>query len=195
MNVFHGRNRAVAVVIASIPERFNMLLRAMESVRTQTLGPVETRIVIGMPRLKAYKAACEVDAEFVTWLDDDDYMLPDHLETLVRGQRATGADMVYTRSVQRTSEGQERIIGEEFGYDKLWGWDFIGNAFMYRTSLVREMGGFPSARKSPWGAIHFETARLGAKFHFVDHEPTVVVNVHDGNLTNKVKLNEDNPNE
>lgn len=190
MQVYQGRRRSVAVVIASLWERGDMLTRAIDSVRGQTLGPVETRIVIGMPRLRAYRAACEVDAEFVTWLDDDDYMLPDHLEVLVQGQKDSGADMVYTRSVQKTLDGRERIFGEEFATEKLWGFDFIANAFMYRTSLIREMGGFPSARKSPWGAIHFEGVRLGAKFHFIDHEPTLIVNVHDGNLTNKEELND-----
>lgn len=189
--VYRGRNRAVAVVIASVWERGELLQRAIESVRNQTIGPVETRIVIGMPRLKAYHAACDVDAEYVTWLDDDDYMLPNHLETLVTGARASGADVIYTKSRQETPDGRSRVIGEEYAEHKLWEWDFIANAYIYRTELVRKMDGFPSARTSAWGAIHFKALALGAKFHFVDvDEPTLVITIHDGNVTNKVKLND-----
>lgn len=186
---YQGRRRSVAVVIASIWERGDLLARAIESVRNQTIGPVETRVVIGMPRLRAYHAACDVDAEFVTWLDDDDYMLPDHLETLVNGQRESGADVVWTRSIQR-SEERDTPQGFDVPPEKLWEFDYIANAYIYRTSLVREIGGFPSANQSAWGAIHFEAMRLGAKFHFVDHEPTLIIDLHAGNMTNKAKLNE-----
>lgn len=189
--IYRGRNRSVAVVIASIPERHDMLLRAMDSVSAQTIGPVETRVVIGMPRLRAYKTALEVDAEFVTWLDDDDYMLPNNLEVLVEGQRRSGADVVYTKSLQRDVDGNEMVLGEDVPVEKLWEWDYIANAFMYRTSLVRTMGGFPSPRTSPWGAIHFRAMELGARFHFVDvEEPTLIINLHEGNMTNKAEAME-----
>jgi GT2 family glycosyltransferase len=90
---------SITVAIPSIPPRENYLKRAIASVMAQTLLPDHISVAVddrgeGAPatRNRAWRA---YDSEWVAFLDDDDELLPHHLEHLVQVADETGADMVY----------------------------------------------------------------------------------------------------
>ena len=89
----------ITVITATIPGRDLLLQRAVNSVKAQTLQP--ERHAIMLDQHKAGGAAildlllAEVTTEYVAVLDDDDELLPNHLELCYSKIKETGADMVY----------------------------------------------------------------------------------------------------
>lgn len=169
----------VAVVIASLWERHEMLTRALESVRNQDVGRPETHVVLGLERLPAYDAGLHVEAPFVTWLDDDDYWTPNHLGAMLTAQRRDDADVVYCKGII-VQDKRQTIFGADPPDELPTDYDFIYGGFMYRSELLRELGGFP--RTDLGGSLHMRAWKLGAKFAFTRSvDPTLVVNYHGAN--------------
>lgn len=90
----------ITIVTPSLPTRTFALVRALRSASRQTLPPAALSVAIdlegqgGAPtRQRALEAA---QTEWVAFLDDDDSLKPDHLETLYTHAVDTGADMVYS---------------------------------------------------------------------------------------------------
>lgn len=74
-----------------------------------TLGPVRLVRSGGAGRSRAAQAGLEAaSGEFVNFLDDDDELLPGHLESLVAAQRRTGARVVHSDVVQVALEDDGR---------------------------------------------------------------------------------------
>lgn len=92
--------KGITVVIPTIPPRAKMLARAVTSVERQTLRPYDV-IVQGdadhdgaaVTRQRGLEA---VETEWVAFLDDDDEMLPGHLEALAMSARWQCVDMVFS---------------------------------------------------------------------------------------------------
>lgn len=89
----------ITVCIPTIPPRSQLLLRAVSSIAAQTLPPVALSIALdnvgvgaGPTRTRAMRAAT---TEWIAFLDDDDEMMPHHLDTLVRAQKDSGADVIW----------------------------------------------------------------------------------------------------
>lgn len=89
----------ISVCIPSIPPRGHLLPRAIASVAGQTLPADEIIVEVdreghgaAISRDKALRAAT---SEWVAFLDDDDELLPQHLEHLLAHAESTGADMVF----------------------------------------------------------------------------------------------------
>ena len=84
------------MIIPTIPERAELLTRAVASVTAQTLQPDEIAIAVARPDEPAWstrqRALDMVTADFVACLDDDDEFLPHHLERCAAWQADTGAD-------------------------------------------------------------------------------------------------------
>lgn len=153
-----------------------MLARALESVRIQSVGQIQARVVLGLPRLEAYNVGLDAKTEFVTWLDDDDYWYPNHLAVLAE---KADADVIY-------SKGQvgNKVIGKDLPLENLVDGDFIGNGYLYRTQVFRDIGGYPleDGLTRPYGSLHWRAWKAGAKFQFADSpKPTMLVNIHGGN--------------
>ena len=89
----------IAACIPSIPVRGGMLLNAIGSVNRQTRPVDEISIAIDNGRLGASdtrnRAWRNTSADWVAFLDDDDWWLPSHIERLEATQIETGADVVY----------------------------------------------------------------------------------------------------
>lgn len=90
----------ISVVIPTIPPRAHLLQRALTSVEAQTFSPAAI-IVESDPEATGSSAtrnrALErVETEWVAMLDDDDELLPHHLEKLHATAVETGADLVYS---------------------------------------------------------------------------------------------------
>jgi len=95
-------NPKIAVITPSIPTRSALLKRAMRSVDMQTLPPWEIQVAIdenreGAPATRQ-RALDEVapECDWIAPLDDDDEMMPFHLEALYDHALETDADYVYS---------------------------------------------------------------------------------------------------
>lgn len=90
---------SVTVVIPSIPPRGHLLQRALKSVWNQT-SPVDA-IVVAYDNHKEgawvnrWNGAQSVRTKWTAFLDDDDELMPNHIEHLMYCAQATDADMVW----------------------------------------------------------------------------------------------------
>jgi glycosyltransferase involved in cell wall biosynthesis len=166
-------------VIPTIPGREDLLARAVASVKDQTLPPAELRIQVDRDRRGAAwcrnEALARVDTAFVAWLDDDDTLLPDHVQTLVDGHNETGADLVF--SYAEFIGGRDPLacchngvltaepINVPFGFQQRdhldsrrgtlcpWCGCQRGNVIpvtnLVRTEAIRAVGGFPEPHSMP----------------------------------------------
>lgn len=89
----------ITVVIPSIPVRTALLHRALASVATQALPAVVVSVAFdnaregaGPTRTRALRGAA---TEWIAFMDDDDELLPHHLQTLCEAQCESGADVVW----------------------------------------------------------------------------------------------------
>src|SRR5262245_62500713 len=94
-----GRHEGVTVVIPTIGGREQLLDRALASVWAQSRPADAVAVARDTRRRGAWWArnlgAGMVRTSWTAWLDDDDELLPNHLDTLVGVGEATGAGMVY----------------------------------------------------------------------------------------------------
>ena len=92
----------VTAIIAAHPARARggLLLRALNSVLTQTYLPAAVSVAVdldgdGAPRTRQ-RALEAVQTEWTAVLDSDDVWMPTHLEQVVNHALVTGADFVYS---------------------------------------------------------------------------------------------------
>jgi glycosyltransferase involved in cell wall biosynthesis len=90
----------ITVVIPTIKPRATLLSRAVDSVENQILRP--DRIIVehdyvkrGAP-LTRDAGLQKVETDWVAFLDDDDYLYPQHLTHMLAVAKATCADYVYS---------------------------------------------------------------------------------------------------
>lgn len=169
----------ITVVIPSIPPRAELLKRALASVTAQTLSPVRLIVEFDLgregPAVLRNRALERVDTEYVAFLDDDDELLPQHLELLHETAVRESADLVYPWFTIVDSEGCLRPDLDPLGRFGLpFDPDIILNQANYipvtvlaRTSVVRAAGGFnvlfghnPCEDWGCWQAM----VRAGARF-------------------------------
>lgn len=134
----------VTVITATIPHRSALLARAVRSVAEQTLQPAAHLIEVDTGRTGAAatrdRLLKRVETEYVAILDDDDELLPDHLETL-RGP-ADRHDLVYSH-FRYSSLGDGGHLQQFFGKP----WDNskphqITVTWLARTQALLDVGGF-----------------------------------------------------
>lgn len=95
-------NPKIAVITPSIPTRSAMLKRAQLSIDMQTMPAWEVHVAMDLDRVGAavnrQRALnmVSIDCDWVAPLDDDDEMMPFHLEALYDHAMDTGADYVYS---------------------------------------------------------------------------------------------------
>lgn len=90
----------VTVVIPAIPRRVgNLLQRALVSVGEQKLSAAETLVEVDDqgqgPGWARNAALARVETDWVAFLDDDDWLGPDHLAILAAAQAEHDADVVW----------------------------------------------------------------------------------------------------
>ncbi len=156
-----------------------MLWRAMRSADAQRPTCERCIVVSDEQRHGAWWARNrgleQVETSWVAWLDDDDWLYPNHLKVLTRGANRSGADMVF--SYADFPDGRdplacclggkliERPAAVPFGSDQRLHLDsrdreycpacryltgnFIPVTYLVRTELVRAVGGFPEPYSMP----------------------------------------------
>lgn len=89
----------ITVCTASIPTRHDLLARAVCSVDQQTLTPQAHRVKIDHDRLGGAAVldliVQEADTTYIAILDDDDELLPEHLQVLYAAIQEHEADLVF----------------------------------------------------------------------------------------------------
>lgn len=179
----------VTVAVCTIPDREDLLARAVASVAEQTVLPDGLVIHCDVNRVGAAHARNaalrSVTTDYVAWLDDDDEFLPSHLERLIVAADVTGADVVYPwmrvdppamDNLRTVDEQGQRVspLGVDFG-DRQRRQLEIGNNFLHLTALIRvdairDVGGFVAlgARGSEEDAgLYQALAGAGKTFHHV----------------------------
>jgi glycosyltransferase involved in cell wall biosynthesis len=182
----------VTVIIPHIATRRAKLDRALASVRAQTVEPKDVLVITAEPGEYAAsvrnRALVEVHSRFVAWLDDDDEMLPDHLETLLRYEDF--ADVVYPACRVLDAYGREIPIREEWGRpgrvfdaELLRQKSYIPVTSLVNTRLARAAGFDTREHYEDWG-FYKRLLDLGARFFHVN-EVTWVWHHDGGNTSGK----------
>lgn len=152
-----------------------MRLRAFESASDQTLPPAEIHVMIdryGDGEIHMRNALLDsVCTEWVAWLDDDDEMLPQHLESLA-SLIAPGVDLIYSDYETR---GAKYVA------------NFIEPAYLCRTQSMLSAGGFPEPESRDWpyryGDWGMLAKMLNRGYHFRKfHGVTWRKYIHDSNI-------------
>lgn len=188
----------ITVAIPTIPQRRSKLRQAITSVAVQNYPAAALSVAYDLKgegsaatRNRALKA---VQTPWVAFLDDDDTLLPNHLEVLANAAEETGADVVY---------GLPRVIGpngqprqrhwqwggyEEFDPELLKKYSYITVSSLVRTDFAKDAGfTFKDAGNGESYDDHgfyLNLLKLGAKFHHV-HLETFIWNHHSGNTSGK----------
>lgn len=161
---------SVSVITATLPERDDFLRRAVTSVRAQTLRP-EAHL-IGYDYARRGGAAMKTDLGFAvesTWialLDDDDYLYPDHLASLVEAAEREHADVAYSWC---DVSGQNPWLGynQPFNPDLLKTTSIVSHNALIRTELFVELGGFKPVKGYDW-LLWVAAQQVGARFTCVE---------------------------
>lgn len=172
----------ITVLTASLPERHAMLAEARASVETQTLPAAAHLVEVDANREGAAvvynRLAEQATTEWVTFLDDDDLLDPNHLETLWAHQDET--DIIYTGCRVESSTGYVYA-----GYDQMFSVPLLMHSSivpitcLLRRDLFLELGGF----RSEWGydwRFWQRAARRHCTFHKI-HATTWTYRLHGAN--------------
>ena len=93
-------NDLITVVIPTISERSDLLQEAIASVNAQTTGAPSLVVALDSDRIGPAKvrnsAVSQVVTPWVLFLDDDDILYPNYLETVFNSPHIPTSDMVYT---------------------------------------------------------------------------------------------------
>lgn len=158
----------VAVVIPTIPGREERLQKAVESVMHQTRVPDQIVVQLDADGQGAAvtrnRGLEKVTSDYVAWLDDDDELLPNHIERLAKVlDKHPGIGLVYP--IPRVEGGRDPTAVAVNGY---WvpPWrvpfgpeqeqhlrnegSFIPITHMVRTQHVNSIGGFPMPGTVRW---------------------------------------------
>jgi hypothetical protein len=204
--------RNVTVAIPSIPGREQLLARALESVAAQTTAPRRILVHTDTERHGAAwtrnRLLRQVRTGWVAWLDDDDELLPNHLEVLIRGANDSQADLVYSYpeiigvpDPLAVCDDDGNVVTEpidiQFGpRQEQWlreRGNFVPVCYLVRTALLKQVGGFPEPHSVPVpagnnsGGCEDSLALLklldaGARFHHVLGVRTWRYHVWGGNV-------------
>ena len=186
----------ITIITPHIPSRSFELTRAVASVEAQTYMP-ENYIVAVDNRHEGSaatrnRALYQAATTWVAFLDDDDELLPNHLETLVQAALRTGAAVVYSGCRVVDAQNAPIPVKEEWGR---FGREFDGqllqtkaylpvtclaHAGMAKQALFGPPAHEPSSNYDDWG-FYLRMLALGATFL---HVPEVTwVWHHHGNNT------------
>lgn len=171
----------IGVAIPSVPPRAELLAKALASVTAQRRLPDAISVAVDHdhegPAATRNRALWALETDWTAFLDDDDVLLPNHLEALVETAERTGADLVYPWFDVIGGRDVLARGGRPFDPDELRKNNYIPVTVLVRTKLAKDVGGFPPPCSEEWDAPDCEDwgflLRLldaGASFH---HLPVI----------------------
>lgn len=172
--------RQVTVVIPHIGPRAEQLTRAVRSVAAQSHQARNIVIATDVHRngsavTRNRALYADIDTDWVAFLDDDDEMLPQHLDVLTRAALRHGAQVVYSGCRVLDASLRDIPVREEWGRfglpfdaDLLRQRSYLPVTSLVRTDLAR-LAGFgppdthPDSVYDDWG-FYVRLLDLGANF-------------------------------
>lgn len=149
----------ITVVIPTIPSRKKMVQKAVASALNQIVSPDAIVVSVDTEGMGAWhnrnKGLSMVETEWTAFLDDDDWLFPNHLQVLSRRAEETGADLVYPwftgpNASKTLYMGDEEPFGREPKVELLWSCNWIPVTYLVRTEAARAIGGFPELESERW---------------------------------------------
>lgn len=153
----------VSVITATIPDRNDLLLQALDCVEAQTYPAAEHYVGIDIRREGG--AAIKnglidmVETEWVQILDDDDILMPHHIERLMQ-EAADDVDVIYSYAKGENYSGWYNV---PFNPDELFKNNNISHNALVRKSLFDRIGKFGPEYGYDW-TFWCRAVAAGAKF-------------------------------
>lgn len=150
----------ITVIVPTIAPRQKMLAKALDSIKSQTHPAsaviVEEDVDREGPAVVRNRAIDKVETEWLAFLDDDDYLLPDHLAVLTQEQSDSGADVLWPWfKVEGGRDPFPMFRGRQWDHNDP---HQVPITAMLRTVAVRSVGGFETV---PEGDTHSDGNRAG----------------------------------
>ncbi len=166
----------VAIITPSLPSRSNLLVECKASVSKQDWNG-EILHVIGLDeygegpsklRNRLIKGL-DPSYEWVAFVDDDDKLLPYHIDTLV--SNSNGADVVYSDCFEEGFTKTWKTRG--FNFDAVRADNYIPITVLFRRSVFEKVGGFPIEPPGEDQWLFLNAASAGARFAYVPRQTWV----------------------
>lgn len=158
----------VTILTPTIPGREEMLAEAMASVEGQTRAP--NNVVIEMDAFRTgaartrNRALTRVDTDYIAFLDDDDSLLPRHIETLMGfAEWEPEVDVIYpTPQIEGMDDPTSVLVNgnyyrpwglewtEDHRQHLIWRSSFIPLTCLVKTEAILSVGGFPEPGASEY---------------------------------------------
>lgn len=160
---------SVTILIASIPPRFKGRRKSINTSINQTMSV--DNILVGIDYARRGAAATRdsllkaVETKYVCILDDDDWLLPHHVETLYNTIEFHNADLVYPW--HRINRGEGWVSHLEMWRGVPWDNNNIHQVpitWIAKTESLRKVGGFSSNFDQLSDAKDSQGARIGEDF-------------------------------
>jgi len=183
----------VTIITATIPPRTHLLARAVKSVEAQTLQPAAHLIMedtnkLGGAAIKD-KLLKKVKTKYVAVLDDDDELLPQHIEVIYKCITESDADLVYPWFRYQTS-GNAGHLEPYFGV--AWSNDDVHQVpitWIAKTLTIKRAGGFSEGYDPESMILDSGGNRIGDDFlviqrlvahdRIIKHHPEITWIYHD----------------
>jgi Glycosyl transferase family 2 len=189
----------VTVVTPHMPTRAYELTRAVASVAAQTFQPDDHIIAVDKNHegsaATRNRVLYNVTTTWVAFLDDDDEMLPNHLEVLMQSAMRSTATVVYTGCRVLDAQGSQIPVREEWGRfghpfdpDLLQVKAYLPVTSLVHTALAKQAlfgppATAPNSDYDDWG-FYVRLLGLGARFQHVP-EITWVWHHHGANTSGR----------
>jgi glycosyltransferase involved in cell wall biosynthesis len=159
----------IAVITPTIENRKDLLEECMVSVQNQTINSHVNQFV----KTDYYGRGCgtirnelvnyiEPNFDWLAFLDDDDVMLPNHLELLAN--EADSADVIY--SDVETVGWQKSWISRPFNLEEIKIRNYIPVTVLIRRSVFEQFGGFKRVFAEDWD-LWKRLGSAGIRFSYV----------------------------
>lgn len=136
----------VTFVIPHIPVREKFLNRALRSILRQTVLPLDIHVVTDVNHdgaaVTRNRGLESVTSGYVAFLDDDDYLMPWHLENCMQMIREEDADIVYPWFEVDNGADPLGMFGKPFDGDHLESANYIPVTVVAKTETLKSVGGF-----------------------------------------------------
>lgn len=176
----------LTILIPTLPSRSELLRRVVKSIADQTV----TASVMIEADLDGEGAAAtrnrmleKVHSEWVAFVDDDDYLLPNHIEVL--WEHRHDADLVYTDH-EMEHGGTSPVPRLDYTPNRLKSGNFIPVTVMARTSHIRRAGMFPVGVEYEDWRLWLHMEKNGSRFKFVPIKTWVWNHAWGGNTAGQV---------
>ena len=183
----------VTIITATIPPRTHLLARAVKSVEAQTLQPAAHLIMEDTNKLGGAairdKLLKKVKTKYVAVLDDDDELLPQHIESIYKCITDSDADLVYPWFRYQTS-GNAGHLEQYFGVE--WSNDHVHQVpitWIAKTLTIKRAGGFSEGYDPESMILDSGGNRIGDDFlliqrlvahdRIIKHHPEITWIYHD----------------